>query len=74
MAWYDNVSQRTAVREYKSRGEMQRDANKAAERGWTVVSVTEASQRSGCLRMATVGIFALVWRPKPRIMVTYQHQ
>jgi hypothetical protein len=71
MAWYDDTRKKTAVREYKSRGEMDRDVARAAERGWRVVSATEATQRSGCLRILTITFLALLWKPKPHFLVTF---
>lgn len=60
------------VKEYRSQEEYQTDAAKLSAEGWRVVSVTEATQRSGCLRMIFLGLFALIWKPKPRLIVTYQ--
>jgi hypothetical protein len=74
MAWYDDTSKKSAVREYKSRGEMDRDVARAAERGWRVVSATEMTQRSGCLRGCTLGLLALVWRPKAHFLVTFSRE
>jgi hypothetical protein len=64
--------QQTIVREYKSRQAFEKDAEKLAADGYSVVSVTDSQQRSGCLRMLTLGFFALIWRPKNRLIVTYQ--
>jgi hypothetical protein len=73
MAWYDSTTQRSAVREYKSRSEMDRDIAHAGEKGWRVVSVNEMSQRSGCLRFLTLGLLTLFFKPKSHYLVTYQH-
>lgn len=62
----------TLVREYKGRDAFERDAQQLAEQGYSVVSVVDAQQRSGCMRMMTIGFFALVWKPKAKLIVTYQ--
>lgn len=60
------------VREYKSADAYANDAKKLARDGWTVQAQTEATQRSGCLRIIMLGgIGALVFKPKPHIVVTY---
>lgn len=73
MAWYDDTSKKATVREYKSRAEMDREVAKAAEQGWRVVTVNDLSQRAGCARMGCLGFFALIWKPKSKILVTYAH-
>lgn len=70
--WYDDKPKRSAVREYGSRRELQRDADRAAEFGWRVVSVSELTQRPGCLRGCTLGLFALVFRPRSHLIATYE--
>lgn len=64
--------QNTIVREYKSREAFERDAQKLAAEGYSVVSVTETQPRAGCIRILTLNLLALVWRPKPKLVVTYQ--
>lgn len=62
----------TTVREYGSRGDYAKGAERMARDGWAVVSTTEQTRRSGCLRIILLGgIGALIFRPKPRILVTY---
>lgn len=73
MAWYDDTRKKSQVREYASRGEFEKDAANAAEHGWTVASATEISQRGGCLRFLTLGLFMILFKPKPHILVTYAH-
>jgi hypothetical protein len=73
MAWYENIAVKSAVREYKSRGDFDRDAINAAAHGWRVVSVTEREQRAGCIRIVLLWFLALLWRPKPRLLVAYAH-
>lgn len=60
------------IKEYKDRGEYEKDAPRMAAEGWRVVTVTEQTQRTGCLRMVTLGFFSLIWKPKPHLVVTYQ--
>ncbi len=61
----------TLILEYKSIEDFQKDAAKLAEQGWTVQSQTERTNRSGILRCCILSIFALVFPPKPSIIVTY---
>lgn len=68
------MAAQTIVREYKSRQEFERDAAKLADQGYSVLTVTESQPRSGCLRMLTLGFFALIWKPKNKLIVTYQRR
>lgn len=64
--------QETMVREYTSTDDYNRDARKLASQGWVVQDVTVRQPSTGCLRgCALGGIGALIWRPKPRTVVTY---
>lgn len=60
------------VREYKNPRAYQRDARRYAERGYTVASTAERGQRPGLIRVVLTGGLALLFRPKPHIVVTYQ--
>ena len=60
------------VREYASQQEFQNDAVKLRAGGYDVLSVNERNQNAGCLRILTLGLLALVVRPTPHIVVTYQ--
>ena len=62
------------VKEYSDRAAYQRGVGDMASRGYIVVSVVEHGQRAGCLRILTLGLFALVWRPKAHFVVTYQRR
>lgn len=62
----------TKVVEYTSAGDFQKDANKLARDGWTVAAQSERTPKRGCLRMLAGGF--LFFRPKPRIVVTYNRQ
>lgn len=66
------MAAQTIVREYKSRQAFERDAEKLAAEGYSVLTVTDSQQRSGCLRMLTLGFLALIWKPKSKLIVTYQ--
>ena len=72
-AWYEKTETKSIVREYKSREEMDRDVAEAGAVGWSVVSVSELSQRSGCIRIILLNLLALVWRPKSHFLVTFSH-
>ena len=62
----------TMVKEYDDRKAFDKAAQKLARDGWLVVSVTERTQRSGCMRILMLGgIGALVFKPKPTLVVTY---
>lgn len=61
----------TMVRVYKSPDAYRREAEKLAKQGWVVSNTTERNPRAGCGRMIFLGLFALVFRPKPEIVVTY---
>ena len=66
------AQQRTMVRVYTDPGRYRKDAERLAREGWRVEQVTEHRRRSGCLRVfLLLGIFALVFPPKPEIVVTY---
>ncbi len=62
------------VKEYGNRGAYERGARDMAARGYAVTSVVEQSQNAGCLRLMTLGLFALVVRPKAHFVVTYQRR
>lgn len=66
------IQQETTVKVYRSSKDYQTDAQHMAQQGWTVSNVTENRPRSGCIRVfLLLGIFALVFPPKPEIVVTY---
>ncbi len=60
-----------AVKQYSDPDEYQRDAREMASRGWTVKDVTNRESRAGLARIATLGLGALVWKPKATMIVTY---
>ena len=60
------------IREYRSTHEYQLDSAQLAPWGYRVRTVTESTQRSGCLRIVLIGFLALLWRPAPHIVVTYE--
>lgn len=60
------------TREYKDAKEFDRAAKRMAKEGWVIQSHSERTQRAGCLRILLTGGFALVFPPKPTIVVTYR--
>lgn len=63
------------VKRYKSDKQYRKDAVVMAQAGWEVASVTSEQQRSGCGRIIMLGgIGALIWKPKPQLVVTYQRK
>lgn len=59
------------VKRYKSEKQYQQDAQRMTAQGYKVVSVTSEQPRAGCLRIVTLGIFTLLWPPRPVLVVTY---
>lgn len=59
------------VKRYKDEREYQRDAQRMARKGYKVVSSTSEKPRAGCARILTLGIFTLLFPPKPEFVVTY---
>lgn len=66
------MSANVTIREYKDAKEFDREARRMAKDGWEVQSQTERTQRPGCGRILLTGGFALVFPPKPTIVVTYR--
>lgn len=65
---------RTQVKTYSSDRAYQRDMERMLDQGWTLLSSQTLETRGGCLRWLFFGPFALLFRGKPKIKVTYQHQ
>jgi hypothetical protein len=59
------------VKRYKSDREYQRDAARMTRDGYVVQGITSEQPRSGCGRWLTIGVFALIFKPKPELVVTY---
>lgn len=74
MQWYEDPEPGPQIVEYESQDDFQREATDAAQHGWRIVSVTELSQRSGCMRILTLGFFALLWKPKAHVLATYERK
>lgn len=68
------AGQTVLVKEYRTQAEYQRDATVLHADGWRVTSAMNQQPRAGCLRILTLGIFALVFHPKAVIVVTYQRE
>ena len=60
------------VRQYRDNRQYQSDARRMMKRGYRVISAVSEAPRAGCLRILTLGIFAMVFRPAPVWVVTYQ--
>lgn len=60
------------VKTYKNAKEFDKDAKRMSRAGWQVVQVTNQQPRPGIGRIALLGIFAGVFKPKPVLVVTYQ--
>ena len=68
------VSFETDVREYESMKAYEKDAKKLAKDGWEVVQTEWYQPKSGIGRKAAIGIFAAVFKPSKKLMVTYRRQ
>jgi hypothetical protein len=67
------VNTEVVIRRYKSDKAYKQDAEKLARQGYSVHSVVSEQVRSGCLRIILLGGFgALIWKPKPQLVVTYK--
>lgn len=62
----------TFVVVYTSPKQYAQDAQRQAASGWVPLTVTERSPRAGCFRIFTLGLWSLVFPPKPELVVTYQ--
>ena len=61
------------VRRYRDDKAYQKDAAKMLGKGYEVQGVTSEQPRSGCGRfIALGGIGALIFKPKPELVVTYR--
>lgn len=58
--------------QYNGQKEFNKDRGKWEKKGWHVANVSEVKQPVGIKRIATIGIGALVMKPKPQIYVTYE--
>jgi len=60
------------VKVYKNSRAYEKDVNRMAKKGWRVIDVAGEKQRAGCGRLLSLGIFALIFPPKSKVIVTYQ--
>ena len=60
------------VKRYKSEAHYQRDAQHMLRQGYEVQSVVSEQPNAGCLRGCMLGLLALVFKPKPVLVVTYR--
>lgn len=59
------------VKRYPNEREYQRDAQRMARKKYKVISVASEQPRSGCMRILAIGLFAMIFKPKPVLVVTY---
>jgi hypothetical protein len=64
----------TRVRTYSSPVAFNRDAANMARDGWAVASSMERRPPIGCVRIILTGFLALLFPPKPEIVVTYRRE
>lgn len=62
----------TTIKTYKTPKEFQKDQPKMAKQGWQVQNTSSHQPRPGLGRIALLGFGAMVFKPKPQIIVTYQ--
>lgn len=58
--------------EYESPESFHADASWRATHGWKAVSVSDAPQRAGVGRFATLGLAAVVLKPKSHVYVVWE--
>ena len=58
--------------EYKSAQDFERDKAQRLQHGWRVASISDSPQRAGLARFATLGLGALVIKPKSHIFVVWE--
>lgn len=63
---------RSEFREYKDSKAFDRDRGEWLRNGWRVTSVSDVPQRAGVARFATLGLGALVLKPKSHVYVVYE--
>lgn len=63
-----------AVRSYYDTYTFEADAAEFARAGFFPVAVTNQPQRAGPWRILSIGFFALLWQPKPHLVVTYKRE
>lgn len=68
------ADQTILIREYDTQADYQREATVLHAEGWRVTSSISQQPRSGCLRILTLGIFALVFHPKAVLVITYERE
>lgn len=62
------------TREYKSDKAFNRDAEKMLAAGYRIAHEQFIQPRSGCRRYVLTGGLALIWKPKPKLRVTYTRE
>lgn len=62
----------TQVKTYTKPEQYQHEASRMSRDGWRVVSTEEHAPRTGCMRWLIMGPLVLIFRPKHKIVVTYE--
>jgi len=65
------MAEQTRYVQYDGQKDFNKDRRKWEREGWYVANASEVKQPVGVKRLATIGIGALVVKPKPHIYVTY---
>ena len=60
------------VKRYANERQFERDARELAKQGYVVTDVATKQPRIGLMRIILLGFFALLFKPKAQIIVTYQ--
>ena len=60
------------VKRYTNERQFERDARELAKRGYVVTDVATRQPRNGLMRIILLGFFALLFKPKSQIIVTYR--
>lgn len=65
------ASSETMVRTYKTAQEFNMDSATLATQGWRIANVIEQQHSPGCARILFLGLWSLIFKPKPTLLVTY---
>ncbi len=60
------------VRIYRGQRALEAGIAAMARQGYSVATQTSYQPRVGLLRFLTLGFFSLIWRPKPKFVVTFK--
>jgi hypothetical protein len=68
----EELSSGFLIRQYKEEKEFQKDVQVLTPQGWRVQQVIHQEQRAGAARIATIGLGAMVWKPKAKLLAVYE--